>query len=119
MSRGCKADTNRQKSGTADPANARPLILSEESRLIPMEQREWHELGRALREVRTSRDLGQKEVINRSGEEMGERTLRAYESGQQRPSRERLLRLLTRSFELRSVGEISRYLQIAGYAVLT
>jgi hypothetical protein len=83
-----------------------------------MPQHEWSDLGQALRALRTARDLGQKEVINRSGEEMGERTLRAYESGQQRPSRDRLLRLLTRSFELRSAGEISRCLQFAGYAVL-
>jgi transcriptional regulator with XRE-family HTH domain len=84
-----------------------------------MPQHEWTNLGQAIRGLRTARDFGQKEVISRSGEEMGERTLRAYESGQQRPGRDRLLRLLMRSFELRGPSEINRYLQIAGYAVLT
>ena len=84
-----------------------------------MQQHQWRELGQALRDLRVSRDLAQKQVISRSGEQASERTLRAYESGEQRPSRDRLLRLLTRSFELKIAGEISRYLQIAGYAVLT
>jgi transcriptional regulator with XRE-family HTH domain len=57
----------------------------------------WKELGRVLKGLRMAQDLGQKEVIDRMGEEMGERTLRGYESGEQRPSRDRLLRLLTRS----------------------
>jgi len=84
-----------------------------------MQQHEWSNLGQAFRALRIARDLGQKEVISRSGEEMGERTLRAYESGQQRPSRDRLLRLLTRSFESKSEAEINYYLQLAGYAALT
>ena len=79
----------------------------------------WSDLGQALRALRTARDLSQTEVIDRSGVKMGERTLRTYESGQQRPSRNRLLWLLTKSFELRSAAEITRHLQIAGYAVLT
>jgi len=79
----------------------------------------WKELGRVLKGLRMAQDLGQKEVIDRMGEEMGERTLRGYESGEQRPSRDRLLRLLTRSFELSGVGDINRYLQLARYAHLT
>ena len=54
--------------------------------------REWHSLGLAIKELRTARDLGQKEVIDRAGEEMGERTVRGYERGEQRPG---LLRLST------------------------
>jgi len=84
-----------------------------------MEQREWQELGQALRNLRTSRDLAQKEVISRSGEAMAERTLRAYESGEQRPSRDRLLRLVTRSFELTSATEVNHYLQLGDYALLS
>jgi hypothetical protein len=84
-----------------------------------MQQREWHALGQALKALRMARDLGQKEVVTRSGEEMSVRTLRGYESGEQRPSRDRLLRLVISSFDLRSVDEINRYLQLAGYAYLT
>lgn len=83
-----------------------------------MQRRQWHELGRALRELRSALDLGQKEVISRSGEDIAERTLRAYESGEQRPGRDRLIRLLTKSFELRSGAEIARKLQTAGYSDL-
>src|SRR5437870_4567560 len=84
-----------------------------------MQRREWHELGQALRDLRTSRDLGQKEVISRSGEAMAERTLRAYESGEQRPSRDRLLRLMIRSFDLTNAIEINRYFQLGDYALLS
>ncbi|MGA2269458.1 MAG: helix-turn-helix transcriptional regulator [Bryobacteraceae bacterium] len=84
-----------------------------------MERHEWLALGRALRALRTALDLPQKEVVRRSGEQMDERTLRAYESGALRPSRDRLLRLLTKSFELKNPAEINRSLQTAGYAVLT
>jgi transcriptional regulator with XRE-family HTH domain len=79
----------------------------------------WKELGRVLKGLRMAQDLGQKEVIDRMGEEMGERTLRGYESGEQRPSRDRLLRLLTRSFQLHSIGDVNRFLQLAKYAHLT
>src|SRR5713101_1136535 len=79
----------------------------------------WKQLGQALRARRTELDLGQKEVIDRLNEQMGERTLRAYESGEQHPSRDRLLKLLTNSFELRSAAPINRYLEVAGYARLT
>ena len=82
-------------------------------------EREWKELGRALKGLRMARDLAQKEVIDRLGEEMGDRTLRGYESGTQRPSRDRLLRLLTRSFDLWGVTELNRYLRLAGYAPLS
>src|SRR5260370_25281338 len=84
-----------------------------------MQQREWRDLGGALKSLRTSGDLGQKEVIDRSGEEMGERSLRGYERGEQRPSRERLLRLALRSFELKDPAEINGYLKRAGYAILS
>ena len=50
---------------------------------------------------------------------MAERTLRAYESGEQRPSRDRLLRLMVRSFELTNATEINRYLQLGDYALLS
>jgi transcriptional regulator with XRE-family HTH domain len=82
-------------------------------------RREWKELGHVLKGLRTARDLAQKEVIDRLGEEMGDRTLRGYESGTQRPSRDRLLRLLTRSFELRGIAEVNRHLQLASYAQLS
>jgi hypothetical protein len=80
---------------------------------------EWKELGHALKQLRISWDLAQKEVINRLSETIGERTLRAYESGAQRPSRSRLLKLLTQSFELRDAGQLNRYLGLAGYGVLS
>ena len=50
---------------------------------------------------------------------MSARTLRAYESGEQRPSRERLLRLLVNSFSQKSATEINRCLRMAQYAALT
>lgn len=80
---------------------------------------EWNELGQALRALRTERDLPQKIVIGQLGEEMADRTLRAYERGDLRPSRDRLLKLLTNSYELRSAAEINRYLHLARYAPLT
>lgn len=83
-----------------------------------MSQSPWQPLGQALRALRVEKDLGQKEVIARSGEGLVERTLRIYESGQQRPSRERLLKFLIASFELKSVPEVNRYLKLGGYATL-
>lgn len=84
-----------------------------------MVKRQWQELGRELRELRESRDLAQKEVIALSGEVLAERTLRAYESGDQRPSRDRLLRLALRAFELKTVSETNRLLNLGSYAELT
>lgn len=84
-----------------------------------MLRQKWQALGEALKSLRMARDLGQKTVVDLSGETMGERTLRSYESGEQRPSRDRLLRLLIRSFELRTIAEINRCVQIAEYAALT
>src|SRR5579871_3826441 len=86
--------------------------------LESMQQRRWHALGQALRVLRKERDLKQKEVGDRSGETIGERTLRSYESGEDCPSRDRLLKLLIRSFDLKIAAEINRYLQMAGYATL-
>ena len=83
------------------------------------QQNKWHTLGGALRDLRVARDIGQKTVIDLSGEAMGERLLRAYESGEKRPSRDRLLTLLVNSFELKGATEIDRFLQLGGYAVLT
>jgi hypothetical protein len=83
-----------------------------------MKQNRWLALGQALKTLRIERDVSQKEIINRSGEGLVERTLRIYESGQQRPSRERLLKFLIRSFELKSAPEINRHLKLAGYAAL-
>jgi hypothetical protein len=57
--------------------------------------------------------MGQKQVVDAIGKEMGERALRSYESGEQRPSRERLLRLRTKSFELTAVAKINRHLELA------
>jgi hypothetical protein len=84
-----------------------------------IQQNRWHLLGGALRDLRVARDIGQKAITVLSGEAMGERLLRAYESGEKRPSRDRLLKLLVNSFELQSAIEIDRFLQLAGYAVLT
>lgn len=84
-----------------------------------MQQSHWHELGQALKQLRLTRDLGQKEVVDLSGEQMNERTLRSYEAGAQRPSRDRLLRLAIKSFEVRSPAEINKYLRLAGYAILS
>jgi transcriptional regulator with XRE-family HTH domain len=81
-----------------------------------MQRHQWRALGQALRELRESRDLAQKEV---SGKEMDERTLRAYESGEQRPSRDRLLRLTIRSFDLGNTEDINRFLRLGSYAELT
>ena len=84
-----------------------------------MQQHEWHALGEALKALRLARDIGQKAIIDRSGEAMVERTLRVYEKGRQRPSRERLLKFLIRSFEVKSEPGINRYLQMASYALLS
>src|SRR5207247_3426444 len=59
------------------------------------------------------------EVIDLLGERIGDRTLRAYESGQELPSRDRLLKLLIRPYEVRKVADINRYLQMAVYATLS
>jgi len=84
-----------------------------------MPQQKWIALGTALKTLRTNLDIGQKTIIERSGEGLVERTLRIYESGQQRPSRDRLLKFLTRSFDVTNVPEINRYLKLAGYAPLS
>ncbi len=84
-----------------------------------MQPPKWLELGQALKALRTDRDIGQKRIIDRSGEALVERTLRIYESGQQRPSRDRLSKFLIRSFDLKAAPEINRYLKLAGYAVLS
>src|ERR1035437_596466 len=84
-----------------------------------MVRHQWRALGQALRELRESLDLAQKQVISLSGEAMAERTLRAYESGEQRPSRDRLLRLAIRCFQVGSAAELNRLLQLASYAELT
>jgi len=84
-----------------------------------MQQLQWHTLGQQLKALREAKDLGQKEVIDRLGEGMGERTLRGYESGTQRPSRDRLLKLLVKSFELKAVPEINRCLKLADYAPIS
>jgi transcriptional regulator with XRE-family HTH domain len=84
-----------------------------------MQQQKWLALGQALKALRTDRDIGQKTIIERSGEALVERTLRIYESGQQRPSRDRLLKFLTRSFEMTNVPEVNRYLEMSGYALLS
>jgi transcriptional regulator with XRE-family HTH domain len=84
-----------------------------------MNQNDLVALGQVLRALRTARDLAQKEVIERSGVQMNERTLRAYESGNLRPSRGRLLNLVIRSLEVTDAAEINHYLRLAGYAILT
>jgi transcriptional regulator with XRE-family HTH domain len=84
-----------------------------------MRQNEWQGLGQALRDLRMARDLDQQEAIDHLGEQMGVRTLRAYELGEQRPRRDRLLRLLINSFEQRNGKEIDRHLQLAKYALLS
>lgn len=76
-------------------------------------------LGKALRALRQGRDLKQTAVTDLLGERIGDRTLRAYESGQECPSRDRLLKLLTRPYELTKAPAINGYLQMAGYATLT
>src|SRR5204862_330105 len=84
-----------------------------------IQHRRWQQLGEALRALREARDLAQKQVVDRSGEDIGERTLRTWESGEQRPSRHRLLKLAVQSFELKSVPEINSLLQLAKYASLS
>ena len=82
-------------------------------------QGEWKELGRELKKLRQMKDLRQKEIIGRLGEQLGERMLREYESGRQRPSRDRLLRLLCQSFEMTSINDLNNYLQLGTYSALT
>jgi len=81
-----------------------------------MRESRWQSLGQALRALRLERDIAQKDIINKSGEGLVERTLRIYESGSQRPSRDRLLKFLAWSFDVKAVSEINRYLKLAGYA---
>lgn len=81
-------------------------------------RREWTELGGELRRLRKSRGLGQKEVLALLGEVLSERTLGAYERGEQPTSRSRLLRFATKVFELKE-PEINDLLKLAGYAQLT
>jgi len=84
-----------------------------------MQERKWRELGEVLRRFRKSMGFSQDQAISRSGGRMSPRTLRAYEAGEQRPSRERLLGLLLNSFGQKSTAEINQCLQTAGYAALT
>ena len=84
-----------------------------------MQKKQWRALGEALKAMREAKDLAQKEVIDLIGEQIGERTLRGYEGGEQRPSRDRLLRLLIRAFSLRTPDEINRNLRLARYADLS
>ncbi len=84
-----------------------------------MNQKHLRSLGKTLRSLRDKNDLAQKEVIQRSGEMFTERTLRDYENGSRRPSRDRLLRMLVRSFAVTNSVEINRILQLAGYTKLT
>ncbi len=84
-----------------------------------MKDRQWRELGNALQTLRETQDLTQDIVVGALNESMGERMLRAYESGEQRPRRNRLLKLLCEVFEIRNPLLINRYLKLAGYALIT
>src|ERR1700687_4398226 len=57
-------------------------------------------LGDALRALRRARDLKQKQIVELLGEKIGDRTLRAYEHGEELPSRDRLLKFLVRPDEV-------------------
>jgi len=76
-------------------------------------------LGQELAKLRKARDLGQKEVADLLGESLGERLIRAFERGEKRPSRDRLLRLLTGPFQLSAPTEINQLLHLAEYAELS
>jgi hypothetical protein len=84
-----------------------------------MQERRWYALGEELRALRMARDLSQPEVVDRSGEKMTDRGYRGYELGEQRPGRDRLLRFLLKSFELKDPSEINRVLHLAHYAGLS
>jgi len=79
---------------------------------------EWRGLGEALKSLRVARDFPQKEVIDRLDHELSDRTLRAYESGAERPGRDRLLRILVKAFDLKHADEINRHLSLAQYVNL-
>jgi hypothetical protein len=117
-----KADQNRTKSGIrVKYGSTRPILRSKSKHDVArtVQQNEWQLLGRGLRDLRESLDLGQKVVIDLSGEAMNERTLRAYESGEKRPSRDRLLKLMIKSFEIKACAEINRFLRLGRYGALT
>lgn len=84
-----------------------------------MKSEQWAELGLELKALRKARGLTQKAIVDLSGEYVDERRVRAYETGDERPSRYRLLKLLLGSFQLRDVLEINRLLRLAEYASLT
>jgi transcriptional regulator with XRE-family HTH domain len=79
----------------------------------------WLELGSELGTLRKARDIGQKQIADLLGESLNERLLRAFERGEKRPDRDRLLRLLTGPFEQKSPDEINRCLELASYAPLS
>jgi transcriptional regulator with XRE-family HTH domain len=83
-----------------------------------MRQRKWQALGGMLKTLRESRDIPQKEVIARLTNEMTDRTLRAYEAGHERPSRERLLRILVTGLAVHNAAEANECLGAARYVPL-
>ncbi len=80
-----------------------------------MQKVRWQALGSTLKLLRRSRDLPQKDIVARLGNEITDRTLRTYESGRERPSRERLLRMLVTAFQIATTSEINRFLEVAEY----
>ncbi len=84
-----------------------------------MKRRQWSKLGKELQSLRLAQDLTQEIVVTLLGDTTGERTLRAYEIGEQRPKRNRLLKLLSGPFELTNPAKINRFLRLAHYADLS
>lgn len=120
MRRGFKTDQNRLKSGVGLEMRYAPSYTESKNGMTRLiQQRPWQELGNALRQLRQLRDLGQKEIVDLSGEAIGDRMLRAYERGEKRPSRARLLKVLIGSFEVNALTDINRVLQFASYAILS
>jgi transcriptional regulator with XRE-family HTH domain len=112
--RGDKAEVKRKRIGES----VGPLYwIKDVARQT--QQREWFALGKALKDLRDARSLAQKTVVGLLGNEMSDRTLRAYEAGEERPGRDRLLRILVQVFELKRIDEIDRHLQLARYVKLT
>jgi transcriptional regulator with XRE-family HTH domain len=75
---------------------------------------QYRELAYYLRDLRKRCDLGQKDASR-----VSERTFRRYESGERRPSREDLIRILVDNFNVIDRPTIERALRLAKYSGLS
>lgn len=76
-------------------------------------------LGKALRELRTTRGITQDEVIERITAYSEASALGRVERGKQQPKRKNIVELVTKGLEERDPGKVDEFLILAGYEPLS